>query len=94
MDFLARGATYYSLMLLKLGNAINNYRRGMISKGILILQNNSVIHNSHTILNQIKVPSGAVKVVWMFQLIKFKNFFIPGKYVWHINWQGADRRNF
>ena len=50
-DFLANGTTitgaYYASLLRKLREAIKIKRRGMISKGILLLQDNAPVHNSH-----------------------------------------------
>lgn len=50
-DFLAKGTTitgaYYASLLRKLREAIKIKRRGKISKGILLLQDNAPVHNSH-----------------------------------------------
>lgn len=50
-DFLAKGTTitgaYYASLLMKLREAIKIKRRGKISKGILLLQDNAPVHNSH-----------------------------------------------
>lgn len=49
-DFLAKGTTitgaYYASLLRKLREAIKIKRRGKISKGILLLQDNAPVHNS------------------------------------------------
>ena len=50
-DFLAKGTTitgaYYASLLRKLREAIEIKRQGKISKGILLLQDNAPVHNSH-----------------------------------------------
>lgn len=51
MDFLAKGATitgaYYASLLRKLREAIKSKRRGMLTKGVRLLQDNAPVHNSH-----------------------------------------------
>ena len=50
-DFLEKGTTitgaHYASLLMKLREAIKIKRRGKISKGILLLQDNAPVHNSH-----------------------------------------------
>ncbi|XP_076029793.1 histone-lysine N-methyltransferase SETMAR-like [Oratosquilla oratoria] len=50
-DFLAKGTTitgaYYASLLRKLRETIKIKRRGKISKGVLLLQDNTPVHNSH-----------------------------------------------
>ena len=51
MDFLAKGTTitgaYYASLLRKLRDAIKLKRRGMLTKGVRLLQDNAPVHNSH-----------------------------------------------
>ncbi len=51
MDFLAKGTTitgtYYASLLQKLREAIKTERRGMLTKGIHLLQDNAPVHNTH-----------------------------------------------
>ena len=50
-DFLAKSTTisgaYYTSVLSKLREAVKIKRRGKISKGILLLQDNALVHNPH-----------------------------------------------
>ena len=50
MDFLAKGTTingaYYASLLQKLRVAIKTERRGMLTKGVRLLQDNAPVHNS------------------------------------------------
>jgi len=58
-DFLANGTTitgaYYASLLRKLREAIKIKRRGKISKGILLLQDNAPVHNSHVTRSEAQV---------------------------------------
>ena len=51
MDFLAKGTTitgaYYASLLRKLWDSIKLKRRGMLTKGVRLLQDNAPVHNSH-----------------------------------------------
>lgn len=51
MDFLAKGTTitgtYYASLLQKLREAIKTERRGMLTKGVRLLQDNVPVHNAH-----------------------------------------------
>lgn len=51
MDFLAKGATiteaYYASLLRKLQEAIKSKRRGMLTEGVRLLQDNASVHNSY-----------------------------------------------
>ena len=51
MDFLAKGTTingayYYASLLQKLWVAIKTERRGMLTKGVRLIQDNAPVHNS------------------------------------------------
>ena len=51
MDFLAKGTTingaYYASLLKKLRNSIKTERRGMLTRGVRLLQDNAPVHNLH-----------------------------------------------
>ena len=51
MDFLAKGTTisgtYYASLLKKLRKSIKTERRGMLTRGVRLLQDNAPVHNSH-----------------------------------------------
>ena len=51
MDFLAKGTTitgtYYASLLKKLRKSIKTERRGMLTRGVRLLQDNAPVHNLH-----------------------------------------------
>ena len=75
-DFLAKGTTitgaYYASLLRKLREAIKIKRRGKISKGILLLQDNAPVHNSHPPYSPDLAPSD-------FHLFPAMKLFLKGK---------------
>lgn len=56
IDFLQKGTTingaYYASLLVKLRAAIKEKRRGMLTKGVRLLQDNAPVHNSRVALTQ------------------------------------------
>ncbi|KAL1477817.1 hypothetical protein MTO96_035452 [Rhipicephalus appendiculatus] len=92
MDFLSKGAmitgAYYASLLQKLREAIKTKRRGTLTKGVRLLQDNAPVRNSH--VARWKHAAAALKLYYIppyspdlapsdFQLFPYNEVILEGQ---------------